>query len=275
MKVKKFTKDLLVTSALALTIAAAPASSVRAEAAQTNTTYTVERNDNLSKIAKKVYGDERLWRVIYNANSGTVKSDYIIYRGQVLAIPSLDGNPQQPSQQTPAPSAPAQTPAPAGSAPSQQAQSPAQQSPAAQAQTPTQQAQPQQAAADSAQEQEYVLDYNAIAPWVDGGFIGNDESGAPVVMALNQADDYAIIIFGDNSDMTAVSFVGPITFSGDYATITDETNGMALTFSVTEAGEGKLALDMGGVGRAVITAAAKESVLETIRTAIENYRHIA
>lgn len=247
MKVKKFTKDLLVTSALALTIAAAPASSVRAEAAQTNTTYTVERNDNLSKIAKKVYGDERLWRVIYNANSGTVKSDYIIYRGQVLAIPSLDGNPQQ----TPAPSVPAQTPAPAGSAPSQQA------------------------AADSAQEQEYVLDYNAIAPWVDGGFIGNDESGAPVVMALNQANDYAIIIFGDNSDMTAVSFVGPITFSGDYATITDETNGMALTFSVTEAGDGKLALDMGDIGRAVITAATKESVLETIRTAIENYRHIA
>lgn len=266
MKVKKFTKDLLVTSALALTIAAAPASSVRAEAAQTNTTYTVERNDNLSKIAKKVYGDERLWRVIYNANSGTVKSDYIIYRGQVLAIPSLDGNPQQPSQQTPAP---------AGSAPSQQAQSQAQQSPAAQAQTPSQQAQPQQAAADSAQEQEYVLDYNAIAPWVDGGFIGNDESGAPVVMALNQANDYAIIIFGDNSDMTAVSFVGPITFSGDYATITDETNGMALTFSVAEAGDGKLALDMGDIGRAVITAATKESVLETIRTAIENYRHIA
>ena len=254
MKVKKFTKDLLVTSALALTIAAAPASSVRAEADQTNTTYTVERNDNLSKIAKKVYGDERLWRVIYNANSGTVKSDYIIYRGQVLAIPSLDGNPQQPSQQ---------------------AQSPAQQSPAAQAQTPTQQAQPQQAAADSAQDQEYVLDYNAIAPWVDGGFIGNDESGAPVVMALNQANDYAIIIFGDNSDMTAVSFVGPITFSGDYATITDETNGMALTFSVAEAGDGKLALDMGDIGRAVITAATKESVLETIRTAIENYRHIA
>lgn len=275
MKVKKFTKDLLVTSALALTIAAAPASSVRAEAAQTNTTYTVERNDNLSKIAKKVYGDERLWRVIYNANSGTVKSDYIIYRGQVLAIPSLDGNPQQPSQQTPAPSVPAQTPAPAGSAPSQQAQSPAQQSPAAPAQTPSQQSQPQQAAADSAQEQEYVLDYNAIAPWVDGGFIGNDESGAPVVMALNQANDYAIIIFGDNSDMTAVSFVGPITFSGDYATITDETNGMALTFSVTEAGDGKLALDMGDIGRAVITAATKESVLETIRTAIENYRHIA
>lgn len=133
---------------------------------------------------------------------------------------------------------------------------------------------PAQQTADSSQEQAYVLDYNAIAPWVDGGFIGNDESGAPVVMALNQAGDYAIIIFGDNSDMTAVSFVGPITFSGEYATITDETNGMALTFSVTQSGEGSLTLDMGDIGRAVITAATKESVLETIRTAIENYRHI-
>ena len=51
-------------------------------------TYTVEAGDNLSKIAQKVYGDRKAWREIYNANSNVVKSDYVIYKGQVLVIPA-------------------------------------------------------------------------------------------------------------------------------------------------------------------------------------------
>ena len=51
-------------------------------------TYVVEANDNLSRIAQKVYGDNKAWRVIYNANSNVIKSDYIIYKGQVLVIPA-------------------------------------------------------------------------------------------------------------------------------------------------------------------------------------------
>ncbi|MCM1184736.1 MAG: LysM peptidoglycan-binding domain-containing protein [Roseburia sp.] len=53
-------------------------------------TYTVERGDNLSKIAQKVYGDQNLWKKIYDANSDTIKSgDYIIWANQVLVIPQL------------------------------------------------------------------------------------------------------------------------------------------------------------------------------------------
>lgn len=52
-------------------------------------TYTVERGDNLSKIAQKVYGDQKLWRKIYEANSNVIKSDYVIYASQVLTIPAL------------------------------------------------------------------------------------------------------------------------------------------------------------------------------------------
>ncbi len=50
-------------------------------------TYTVEANDNLCKIAQKVYGDRKAWREIYKANP-TIKDDYVIYKGQVLVIPT-------------------------------------------------------------------------------------------------------------------------------------------------------------------------------------------
>lgn len=261
MKVKNLMKGLLATAALALTMVVTPASVVQAEEAQS--TYTVERGDNLYKIAGKVYGDPTLWRVIYNANSGAVRDGYIIYKGQVLVIPAVDSNNnpltvQNTTTPAPAPAVPA-TPAPTVPA-----------TPAPEVPTPAPVATPDAAAA-----QEYTLDYNAIASWVYGGFIGNDASGAPVVMAINAANDYAIIIFGDNSDMTAVSFAGPVIYDGDYMTITDEANGMALTCVVTEIGDGTIALDMGDVGYAVVNVATRENVLNTIKIAIENYTHIA
>lgn len=51
-------------------------------------TYTVERGDNLCKIAKKVYGDPNAWKIIYDANSNIIKSGYILFKGQVLVIPA-------------------------------------------------------------------------------------------------------------------------------------------------------------------------------------------
>lgn len=260
MKVKNLAKGLLATATLALTIMVTPASIVKAEGAQG--TYTVERGDNLSKIAKKVYGDEKLWRVIYNANSSVVKDDYIIYNTQVLIIPAVDNN-NAPAVQTPAvtpaPAPVVETPAPAPT-PAPEVQTPAPTTPEVQTPAPA---------------QEYTLDYNAIASWVDGGFIGVDASNSPVVMAIDAKNEYAVIIFGDNSDMTAVSFVGPITYTDEFATITDEANGLALTFSVAQVNDTTLSLDMGDVGTAVIAAATKEDVLSVLKVAIENYKHVA
>ena len=121
----------------------------------------------------------------------------------------------------------------------------------------------------------YVLDYDSIASWVTGGYIGNDASGSPVVMGLDDTGENAIIIFGDNSDMTAVSFVGEITYEGDFATITDVASSLALTFGVKQVSDDTIELDMGDVGSAAIQAAAPETVLETIKTAIDYYRHVA
>lgn len=50
-------------------------------------TYTVVAGDNLSKIAKKFYGDANKWKKIFEANRDTVKNPDLIHPGQVLKVP--------------------------------------------------------------------------------------------------------------------------------------------------------------------------------------------
>jgi nucleoid-associated protein YgaU len=52
-------------------------------------TYTVVKGDNLSKIAKREYGDANKWRSIYEANKDLIKNPDLIYPGQVLKIPRI------------------------------------------------------------------------------------------------------------------------------------------------------------------------------------------
>ena len=51
------------------------------------TTYTVQKGDTLSGIAKKFYGDSSKWRIIYNANKDKIKDPNLIRTGWVLTIP--------------------------------------------------------------------------------------------------------------------------------------------------------------------------------------------
>lgn len=260
MKTKTLIKGLLATAICAFSMIVTPASFVNAEDGQG--TYTVVKNDNLSKISKNLTGSEKFWRDIYNANAGSVKEGYLIYPGQVLTIPAtVSNNAASTTPVTPTPAVPAVPVTPEPAAPAVPV-TPEPVTPVA----------PDSAASE---ETEFTLDYNTIAAWVDGGFIGVDGSGSPVVMALNATYDYAIIIFGDNSDMTAASFMGPITYTDTQATITDEANGMALTFGIEEIHDDTLALDMGDIGRATIQSMPKADVLATMKVAIENYRHIA
>ena len=253
MKLKRLAKGLLVTAALALTIVAAPVSSIKAEAAEG--TYTVEKDDYLRKIAKKVYGDENLWKVIYDANSGVIKNNYIIYKGQVLIIPAIDNSSSTTSDPTPAPT-PDPTPAPTPDPPP----------------VPTPDPTPAPA---PAQEEAFVLDYNQIASWVTGGFVGVNTTNEAVILGTDSENNYGIMIFADDSTMTAASFVGPITYNNEYMTITDETNGLALTFSVAEVGDGTLLLDMGNLGTATVAAQTQDTVLNFIKLSIDGYTHTA
>lgn len=49
--------------------------------------YFVQEGDSLSKIAKKVYGDESKWEIIYEANRTALKSSNNLKVGQKLVVP--------------------------------------------------------------------------------------------------------------------------------------------------------------------------------------------
>ena len=57
---------------------------MRAAAARS---YTVERGDNLSKIAKRFYGDANQWRRIFEANRDQIDNPDLIHVGQELLLP--------------------------------------------------------------------------------------------------------------------------------------------------------------------------------------------
>ena len=61
-----------------------------AEAAQSKF-YTVVSGDSLSKIAKEFYGDPMKYPAIFEANRPMLKDPDLIYPGQVLRIPPLEG----------------------------------------------------------------------------------------------------------------------------------------------------------------------------------------
>lgn len=73
------------------------------------TTYTVQRGDTLSKIARQLYGDSRHYPVIQKANK--IDDPSKIFVGQVLIIPAIAGTSPAAPTPTPAPS-PAPVPAP-------------------------------------------------------------------------------------------------------------------------------------------------------------------
>jgi nucleoid-associated protein YgaU len=55
----------------------------------TSRTYTVEKGDTLSGIAKKMYGSPNKYPAIFEANRPMLKDPDRIYPGQVLRIPPL------------------------------------------------------------------------------------------------------------------------------------------------------------------------------------------
>ena len=51
--------------------------------------YTVQPGDTLSVIARQLYGDSALWRVIFEANRNALQAQHAPYPGQVLQIPPM------------------------------------------------------------------------------------------------------------------------------------------------------------------------------------------
>jgi nucleoid-associated protein YgaU len=62
----------------------------KSEAAPTAVkTYTVQKGDSLSKIAKRTYGEAGKWRAIFDANRDQIENADLIHPGQVLKLPEL------------------------------------------------------------------------------------------------------------------------------------------------------------------------------------------
>jgi nucleoid-associated protein YgaU len=59
-----------------------------APAAEVYETYEVKSGDSLSKIAKRVYGEAKEWRRIFEANTDVIKDPDKIFPGQKLKIPA-------------------------------------------------------------------------------------------------------------------------------------------------------------------------------------------
>jgi nucleoid-associated protein YgaU len=66
-----------------------PAAAAVASTDAASTFYTVKAGDNLSKIAKAVYGDANKYPVIFEANKPMLSDPDKIYPGQALRIPHL------------------------------------------------------------------------------------------------------------------------------------------------------------------------------------------
>lgn len=65
----------------------ASASREEAMAPPQEETYTVEKGDTLSKIARRFYGDAKAWHRIHDANRDLIANPDLIHVGWVLKIP--------------------------------------------------------------------------------------------------------------------------------------------------------------------------------------------
>lgn len=69
--------------------AAQPEQAAQPAAAGQAQTYTVQKDDTLQKISKKIYGSYGKWYKIYEANKEKIKNPNILQPGVVLTIPPL------------------------------------------------------------------------------------------------------------------------------------------------------------------------------------------
>jgi hypothetical protein len=103
---------------------------------------------------------------------------------------------------------------------------------------------------------------------VDVAYMGLTEAGEGMYYAGASDGSFAIVLFADPQSLNTVSFVGPCEVANDnQLTVTDQVNGLALTFSVYQLEDGSWYLDLGEeLGGAVVAACEVADVLTAMQT---------
>jgi polar amino acid transport system substrate-binding protein len=76
---------------LGIAVAAMPNDAVARSPVACGTTYTVERGDTLFRIAKRAYGNGKLYKKIYQTNREVLPNSASVEIGDEIQIPCLDG----------------------------------------------------------------------------------------------------------------------------------------------------------------------------------------
>lgn len=97
-------------------------------------------------------------------------------------------------------------------------------------------------------------------------YAGVSAAGEAVYYAGNDDGSEALLMYFNPTEMSHYAFVGPIVDNGDgTVTITDEKDGLTMTFGITAGDDGVLTIDMGDeLGTAVLAAADVDTVLLAI-----------
>lgn len=126
------------------------------------------------------------------------------------------------------------------------------------------------AAADdtASNDTEEAFDWSSLEGELTETYMGMSEAGEGVYYGGNADGSLTILIYADPETSQVASFVGPCTDAGeDMLTVTDETTGNTMTFSVAAQDDGTILMDMGeDLGTATIAPCEVSEFLEAAET---------
>ncbi|MDF2613277.1 MAG: hypothetical protein K0S71_1063 [Clostridia bacterium] len=131
----------------------------------------------------------------------------------------------------------------------------------------------QKAIKKSVEEEEASEDYNLtdLEGEMTEAYMGVTEAEEGFYYASNADGSLTIIIVADPKTAETASFVGKSEqVSDNQLTVTDETSGTSLTFSISPQDDGTLLLDLGNLGQAVIAECEPSVVLEAMQVVNDN-----
>lgn len=125
-----------------------------------------------------------------------------------------------------------------------------------------------QETSDSGEQQSSETDeqYEALKELYDVGRMGVTDGGGGVFFASTTDGSNCLLVFVNPDTAESGSFVGPATVSEDGSiTITDESTGYSITFTVTDSADGLWLLNMEDLGEVVIAECTVSECIDALK----------